>query len=109
MSAIKLKKGDKVKVIAGKFKGKIGKIVAVEPKNKAVKVEGLNIVKRHTKPNLLNPQGGVSDKHIAIDVSKVAFLADDKKTSTSRIGYVIKKDGKKVRSLTQVNKKEIDV
>ena len=108
MAGLRLKKGDQVKVIAGSLKGKIGKIVAVLPKENAVRVEGLNLVKRHVKPNMLQPQGGVVDKQVAIDVSKVAILQSGKKDATSRIGYVTKKDGNKARVFKKTNK-EIDL
>lgn len=108
MATMRLKKGDQVKVIAGSFKGKTGKIVAVLPKENAVRVEGLNIVKRHVKPNMLSPQGGVVDKHVAIDASKVALLQAGKKDATSRVGYTTKKDGSKVRVYKTTNK-EIDL
>lgn len=108
MSTIKLKKGDQVKVITGSLKGKTGKIVEVVPAKKAVKVEGLNIVKRHVKPNMLQPQGGIVDIHQPIDVSKVALLQTGKKDATSRIGYKVAKDGSKVRVFKKTNK-EIDV
>lgn len=108
MAGLKLKKGDQVKIVAGSHKGKTGKIVAVLPKQHAVKVEGLNVVKRHVKPNMLQPQGGIIDKHVAIDASKVAILQTGKKDVTSRIGYSVKKDGGKVRVFKKTNK-EIDV
>ena len=108
MSGFKLKKGDQVKVISGAHKGKTGKIVAVLPALGAVKVEGLNIIKRHVKPNMLQPQGGIIDKHIPIDISKVALLQAGKKDATSRVGYLTKKDGSKVRVYKATNK-EIDV
>lgn len=105
---MKLKKGDLVKVIAGSDKGKTGKIVAVLPEENAVKVEGLNIVKRHTKPNVLNPQGGIQDIHKGIDASKVALVVDQKTGKTSRVGYAVNKDGTKVRVARQAKNKEID-
>lgn len=105
---MKLKKGDLVKVITGANKGKTGKIVAVLPEKNAVKVEGLNIVKRHVKPNMLSPQGGIQDVHQGIDVSKVALVIDQKTGKTSRIGYAVKKDGTKVRVARQAKNKEID-
>jgi len=108
MATMRLKKGDIVKVIAGSNKGKTGKIVAVVPAQNAVKVEGLNIVKRHVKPNMLQPQGGIIDKHQPIDASKVALVQAGKKDATSRIGYTVKKDGSKVRVYKKTNK-EIDV
>lgn len=108
MANLRLKKGDQVKIITGSFKGKTGKIVAVLPKENAVKVEGINIIKRHVKPNMLQPQGGIIDKHVAIDASKVAILQTGKKDTTSRVGYVVKKDGTKARVFKTTNK-EIDV
>jgi large subunit ribosomal protein L24 len=108
MSHLKLKKGDLVKIIAGSNKGKTGKIVAVVPRENAVKVEGINIVKRHVKPNMLSPQGGIVDVHQAIDASKVALVQTGKKDVTTRVGYVVKKDGTKVRVMRQAANKEID-
>ena len=108
MNTLKLKKGDLVKVTTGSLKGKTGKVVAVLPKEHAVKVEGLNIVKRHVKPNMLNPQGGVSELHRPIDVSKLALVIDAKTGATSRIGMTTKKDGSRVRTATQAKNKEID-
>ncbi len=108
MAGMKLKKGDQVKIISGANKGKTGKIVAVLPNENAVKVEGINIIKRHVKPNMLQPQGGIIDKHQAIDVSKVALLVAGKKDTTSRVGYIVKKDGTKARVYKATNK-EIDV
>jgi large subunit ribosomal protein L24 len=108
MAGLRLKKGDQVKIITGANKGKTGKVVAVLPKENAVKVEGINLIKRHVKPNMLQPQGGIVDKHVAIDVSKVALLQTGKKDATSRIGYTVNKDGAKVRVFKATNK-EIDV
>ncbi len=90
-----LKKGDSVQVIAGKEKGKEGKILKVYPKDLKVLVEGLNKVKRHTKPSQANPQGGIVEKEAKLDYSNL--LAVDPKTSKGgRLG-VKEKDGKKVR------------
>ena len=108
ISKLKLKKGDQVKIIAGSKKGSIGKIVAVLPRQNAVKVEGINVVKRHVKPNMLSPQGGIVDMHKPIDISKVALVQTGKKDATSRIGYEVKKDGSKVRVMRQASNKEID-
>ena len=105
---MKLKKGDQVKIVAGSDKGKTGKIVAVIPTQRAVKVEGINIIKKHVKPNAAHPQGGIVDVHQQMDVSKVALLVGDKKDTTSCVGYKIDKDGNKVR-VYKVNNKEIDV
>ena len=90
---MKLKTGDKVVVIAGKDKGKEGKIIAVDKKNNRVMVEGVNMVSKHTKPNAQNQQGGIINKENFIDASNVMYLHNGKAT---RLGAMIK-DGKKVR------------
>ena len=109
MAHLKIKKGDTVKVITGSLKGKSGKVVAVLPKTAQVKVEGLNIVKRHVKPSVVSPQDGIVDTHKPIDVSKVALVTGSGKTEkTSRVGYTIDKTGAKKRVLRQSNNKEID-
>ena len=89
---MKLKTGDKVVVIAGKDKGKEGKIVAVDKKNNRVMVEGVNMVSKHTKPNAQNQQGGIIKENF-IHASNVMYLHNGKAT---RLGAMIK-DGKKVR------------
>lgn len=88
-----VKKGDKVKVITGKDKGKEGVILAAFPKQDRVLVEGVNIVKKHVKPNQLNPQGGIVSQEAAIHVSNV-MLIDPKSGEPTRVGIEIK-DGKK--------------
>lgn len=107
MATLRLKKGDMIKVISGSFKGKTGKIVAVVPKKNAVKVEGLNVVTRHSKPSITNPSGGTTELHKAFDISKVALLHPTKKDTTSRVAYSINKDGTKQRVYRQANNKEI--
>ena len=75
--------GDTVVVIAGKEKGKQGKIKACEPKKNRVVVEGVNMVKRHTKPSQANPQGGIIEKEAPINVSNVMILDPESKKPTS--------------------------
>lgn len=104
---MKIQTGDLVKVIAGAHKGKTAKVVSVHPKQSAVKLEGIGQRKRFVKPNAANPQGGSKDIHVAIDVSKVALVHPTDATKTTRIGYMVKKDGSKVRVATQAAKKEI--
>ena len=87
----KIKKDDMVIVIAGKDKDKTGKVLSV--KEDKVIVEGVNVVKKHTKPNQMNQNGGIVEKEAAIDVSNVMLLVDGKAT---RVGFEVK-DGKKVR------------
>lgn len=90
-----VKKGDKVVVISGKDKGKQGTILSAYPKQNRVLVEGINIVKKHSKPSQLNPQGGIISREAAIHVSNVMPL-DPKSGKPTRVGYKIE-NGKKVR------------
>ncbi|MDZ5713716.1 50S ribosomal protein L24 [Jeotgalibacillus haloalkalitolerans] len=90
-----VKKGDKVMVISGKDKGKTGTVLAASPKTDRVVVEGVNIVKKHSKPSQMNPQGGISNMEAAIHVSNV-MLIDPKTNEPTRVGYKVE-DGKKVR------------
>ncbi len=90
-----VKKGDKVKVISGKDKGKTGTILAAFPKKDRVLVEGINIVKKHSKPSQMNPQGGIMNMEAAVHVSNV-MLIDPKTNEPTRVGYKVE-DGKKVR------------
>lgn len=93
---IRLKKGDTVIVTTGKYKGKTGKIVATHPSENKVTVEGVNIVKKHVKPNRANPQGGIIEMTKPIWVSKVAIV-DPSTKKASRIGYQLDKEGNKTR------------
>ncbi|EHR3662104.1 50S ribosomal protein L24 [Listeria monocytogenes] len=90
-----VKKGDKVKVITGKDKGKSGKVLAAFPKKDRVLIEGINMVKKHTKPSNINPQGGILNVEAPIHVSNV-MLIDPKTGVPTRVGYEVKGD-KKVR------------
>lgn len=90
-----VKKGDKVRVISGKDKGKTGTILAANPKENRVIVEGINIVKKHSKPSQANPQGGINSQEAPIHVSNVMPI-DPKSGNPTRVGYQTV-DGKKVR------------
>jgi large subunit ribosomal protein L24 len=90
---MKLKKGDHVRVIAGKDVGKEGDITRVYPEFERVIVDGVNVAKRHTRAQGQTMQGGIIDKDMPIDASNVAILSRGK---PSRIGFRIE-DGKKVR------------
>ena len=93
MATLKIKKGDTVKVIAGKDKDKEGKVISVDPKKNKVTVEGINVVKKHEKPSVANQNGGIVEKEAPIDVSNVMYVHKGKAT---RVGF--KMDGdKKVR------------
>lgn len=93
MSAMKIKKGDTVKVIAGKDKDKEGKVISVNPKKGAVLVEGVNMITKHTKPSMANQQGGIVNREAWIDASNVMVMHEGKAT---RVGFKVE-DGKKVR------------
>ncbi len=93
MATMKIKKGDTVKVIAGKDVGAEGKVLAVDRKNGRVLVEGINKVKKHTKPSAANQNGGIVEKEAYIDASNVMYLHKGKAT---RIGFKFEND-KKVR------------
>ena len=90
---LKIKKGDKVVVLSGEDKGKTGEVVKAMPKEGKVVVQGINLVKRHTKPSHTTP-GGIVTKEAPIHVSNVAIVASDGKAT--KIGYQ-EKDGRKVR------------
>lgn len=93
MSAMKIKKGDTVKIIAGKDKGETGKVLAVNAKDNTVIVEGKNMVSKHSKPSAANQNGGIIQKEAPIDASNVMVVVGGKAV---RVGY--KMDGdKKVR------------
>jgi len=92
---LKIKTGDTVKIIAGEEKGKEGKVLRVDrEKNRAI-VEGVNLVKKHTKPNAQNPQGGIVEKEASIHISNLSLI-DPKTKKATRVGFEVK-DGKKVR------------
>ena len=93
MSKMKIKKGDKVIVIAGDDKGKTGEVLKAMPKEGKVVVQGVNLVKRHTKPSQTNP-GGIVTKEAAIQVSNVAAVTAEGKPS--KVGYKVV-DGDKKR------------
>ncbi|MDY6062792.1 MAG: 50S ribosomal protein L24 [Erysipelotrichaceae bacterium] len=90
-----IKKGDKVKVITGHYKGTIGEVVEVLPKVEKVIIDGVNMAKKHLKPSQVNPDGGIVEKAMPIHVSNV-MLYDAKAKVASRIGFKEEK-GKKVR------------
>jgi large subunit ribosomal protein L24 len=100
---IRLKKGDTVVVRAGKYKGKTGKILATHPSENKVTVDGVNIVKKHVKPNRAYPQGGIIEMTKPIWVSKVSILEPTSK-KPSRIGYTVATDGTKTRVFKRTGK-----
>jgi large subunit ribosomal protein L24 len=103
MSKLKIKKGDKVVVLSGSSKGTKGSVLKVFPDKEKALVEGVNVIKKHTKPNAENPQGGIVETEAPIYVSKLALVTSDGKPT--RVGYEMK-DGKKVR-IAKKNGKQI--
>ena len=93
MSTMKIKKGDMVKVIAGKDKDKEGKVIVVDKKDGRVLVEGVNMLTKHTKPSAQNQNGGIVTQEGPINASNVMLVV---KGQTTRVGFKVE-DGKKVR------------
>ena len=95
MSTLKIKKGDTVRVIAGKDKDKEGKVLKVDAENGKVIVEGINMVTKHMKPSAQNQQGGIVNKEAPLSISNVMYLHNGK---TTRIGFtVVEENGKSVK------------
>ncbi len=93
---MKIRKGDSVIVLTGKDKGKKGQVARVIPAERKLVIGGINVVKKHTKPSKLNPNGGIVSKEMPIAVSNVAIL-DPKTDQPTRVGFKILSDGNKVR------------
>ncbi|MDP2088263.1 MAG: 50S ribosomal protein L24 [Flavobacteriaceae bacterium] len=93
MIKLKIKTGDKVRVIAGDHRGEEGKIIKVLIESNKAIVEGVNMISKHTKPSANNPQGGIVKKEAALNISNLMLVEDGK---TTRVGYR-NEDGKKVR------------
>jgi large subunit ribosomal protein L24 len=96
VNKVKIKKNDDVVVLTGKYKGKKGKILTAMPKENKVIVAGINIVKRHQKPDAQGNAGGIISKEMPINASNVSLM-DPKSGKATRVGYKVLKDGKKVR------------
>lgn len=95
MAGLKIKKGDRVRVLQGKDRGKEGEVTRVLPDQGKVIVDGLNVVKKHQRATRAAMQGGIIDKEMPIPVSNVALLANDGKPT--RVGYRFDDKGNKVR------------
>ena len=95
MIKLKIKKGDKGKVITGKNKGKTGDVIKVFPASNKLIVSGVNLVKKHTKPSQMS-EGGIIQKELPIHVSNVSHI-DPKTNEVTKVGYKILEDGKKIR------------
>jgi large subunit ribosomal protein L24 len=103
----RIRKDDVVIVIAGKDKGSSGRVIKVMPKEERVVVEGVNLVKRHTKPDMAHPQGGVVSKEASLHISNVQ-LRDPKTGKPTRVGFKTNDKGRKVR-VAKGSGVEIDV
>ena len=95
-----IKKGMTVKVISGAHRGMEGKVLFVSPKKERVVIEGINFIKKATRPTQENPNGGIVEKEASIHISNVMVLQNGK---VSRIGYKTLDDGSKVRILKKTN------
>jgi large subunit ribosomal protein L24 len=93
---MKVVKNDTVLVVSGNYTGKKGKVLKVFPKNRRIIVEGVNFIKRHTRPSQKNQQGGIVEKEAPIDVSNVMVICSNC-NSPSRIGRKVLEDGKRAR------------
>ena len=93
---IRLKKDDKVKILTGKDKGKIGKVLKVVKKTNRVIIENINVVKVHQRPTQANPQGGIVDKNMPLHISNLMIMCNSCVKPT-RIGMKQLEDGKRVR------------
>jgi len=105
--AARIRKDDTVIVLAGKDKGRSGKVLKVLPKEERVLVEGVNMIKRHTKPDMAHPNGGVISKEASLHISNVA-LRDPKTGKPTRVGFKVNDKGRKVR-VAKGSGVEIDV
>jgi len=99
---IRIKKDDKVKVLTGKDKGKIGKVIKVVKKTNRVIVENINVVKVHQRPTQANPQGGIVDKTMPMQLSNLMVMCNSCVKPT-RIGMKQLEDGKRVRICKKCN------
>ena len=95
MAKLKIKKGDKVIVLTGRDKGRTGEVLKALPRENRVVVQGVNVVKRHTRPSQVS-NGGIVEKEASIHVSNVAHI-DPKDNKATRIGFKKLDDGRKVR------------
>lgn len=103
MATLKIKKGDTVKVIAGKDKDREGKVLSVNSKKKTVLVEGVSMITKHAKPSAANAEGGIIHQEGPIDISNVMLVHDGKAT---RVGF--KMDGDKKVRFAKATGKVID-
>ncbi|MFH1980636.1 MAG: 50S ribosomal protein L24 [Pseudomonadota bacterium] len=102
MNKIRLKKDDKVKIVTGKDKGKIGKVLKIDRDHGRVLVENINIIKRHSRPSAQNRQGGIIEREAFVHISNVMLMCS-KCMEPVRVGAKVLEDGKKVRVCKRCN------
>ncbi len=95
MAKVKIKKGDKVRVLTGKDRGKEGQVMRVLPAERRVIVDGINVAKHHLKPTRATMQGGIIDKDMPLPVAAVAVVCSS--CGPTRIGYRVDEQGRKLR------------
>ena len=101
--AAKIRRDDEVVVIAGKDKGRRGRVLQVRPDNRVL-VSGVNLIKKHTKPNpTLGKQGGIVEKEAPLHISNVALL-NPESNKAERVGFLLNEDGTKVRVFKSTGK-----
>jgi large subunit ribosomal protein L24 len=105
--AARIRKGDTVIVLTGRDKGKSGRVLEVRPADERAVVEGINLVKKHTKPSMGDPQGGIKTREGTIHLSNIA-LRDPQSGKPTRVGFKINDKGTKVR-VARKSGVEIDV
>lgn len=104
---MRVKKGDNVIILSGRYRGQTGQISATYPRERRVLVSGINVVTRHVKPTGGRNQGGIEKSERPIDASKVALVRPGSKTLGSRVAYLTAKDGAKKRVYRQAGDKEV--
>ncbi len=105
--AIKIKKGDNVQIKAGHHKGKVAEVMAVIPNESKVLLKGIGQRKRHVSASQMNPRGSKKDIHLPLHISNVVLVADKTGQKTSRVGWLVKPSGEKIRVARQLKNKEI--
>ena len=96
MAGLKIRKGDRVRVLTGKDRGKEGEVMRAIPKDRKVIVDGVNVAKKHQRPTRATQQGGIIDKDLPVPVENVALVCPSCGKAT-RVGYTFDKSGQKVR------------
>ncbi len=102
---MKIRKGDRVRVLTGKDRGKEGEVITAIPEFRKVIVDGVNVAKKHQRPTSATMQGGIIDKDMPLPVANVALICDD--CGPTRVGYRFDADGSKVRVCKKC-KKDLD-